>query len=161
VLPGRHRGGIQGRLIGLRILAAAACLLGADGAGAQMYKCVDARGVTHYSDKPRPDCKGAEVDIRGQPPISGKIETYGSDVGAAERDFLKRQQQREREAQEQSKSDETRQRRCERAKAERQNWTAHRRVFVTDDKGERRYLDDNERAAKTAQLDAVIARDCR
>ena len=30
---------------------------------AQMYKCVDERGVTSYSDKPRPGCKGGEVDI--------------------------------------------------------------------------------------------------
>ena len=34
-------------------------------AHAQMYKCVDARGVTQYSDKPCPDGKGREVDIQG------------------------------------------------------------------------------------------------
>lgn len=41
-------------------------------AAAQVYKCVDARGVTHYSDKPQPGCKGGPVDIRGSPPISGE-----------------------------------------------------------------------------------------
>ena len=135
-------------------------LLPLPGAG-QVYKCVDARGVTHYSDKPRPDCKGAAVDIRGQEPISGKIETYGTDVGAAERDFQKRQQQREKEAQDQAKADETRQQRCDRMRAEYQRFTIMRRIFETDAKGERRYMDDAERNATTAQMEATIARDCR
>lgn len=31
---------------------------------AQTYKCVDERGLTSYSDKPRSGCKGSQVDIR-------------------------------------------------------------------------------------------------
>ena len=64
-----------------------------------MYKCVDARGVTQYSDKPCPDGKGKEVDIRGQPPISGKVTPGREDLKAAERDFQRREAQRERERQ--------------------------------------------------------------
>ena len=149
-----------------RVVTVAACLLGmpaalAPAAFAQMFKCVDARGVTHYSDKPRPDCKSKEVDIRGQAPISGKIESYGTDVGAAERDFQKRQQQREQEAQDQTKADGTRQQRCDRMRAEYQRFTSMRRIFEIDAKGERRYLDDAERNARTAQMESAIARDCR
>jgi glutaredoxin len=40
-----------------------ALLLSAAGAGAQMYKWTDAKGVVHYSDRP-PPAKGARVETR-------------------------------------------------------------------------------------------------
>jgi Domain of unknown function (DUF4124) len=144
----------------VRLLVLAA-LLAAPSAQAQMYKCVDARGVTAYSDKPCPDGKGREVDIRGQPPISGKLDSYGGNVNDAERDFRKRQQQREREEQKEAAADAARGKRCAQLRAEHQRWLSVGRVAVVDSKGERRYLDDSERSAKIAQLDAAIARDCR
>jgi hypothetical protein len=55
----------------VRLILAAALALAAAPAAAQMYKCVDQRGVTHYTDKPQPNCKGGPVDIRGSPLISG------------------------------------------------------------------------------------------
>ena len=43
----------------MRTLALTVLLLACAPAYAQMYKCVDSRGVTHYSDKPLPpSCKG-------------------------------------------------------------------------------------------------------
>ena len=50
----------------MRRLALALLLAVALPAHAQMYKCVDARGVTHYTDKPLPGCKGGAVNIHGQ-----------------------------------------------------------------------------------------------
>jgi hypothetical protein len=45
-----------------------------------MYKCVDQRGVTHYSDKPMPpSCKGGVAKIRATPPTG----TGGPSVPAA------------------------------------------------------------------------------
>jgi len=55
----------------VRIIALGFLLAAAFPAAAQMYKCVDERGVTHYTDKPRPDCKGGKVDIRPIPSLSG------------------------------------------------------------------------------------------
>jgi hypothetical protein len=58
----------------VKIILAAVLALSALPAAAQMYKCVDERGVTHYSDKPQPPgCKGGPVDIKGSPPISGTV----------------------------------------------------------------------------------------
>jgi hypothetical protein len=149
----RRSGGIAAFIAGTFLLAAAA--------QAQMYKCVDAKGVTQYTDKPCAAGKGREVDIRAQPPISGKLESYGSDVNTAERDFRGRQQQREREEQKEATADAARRNRCEQLRAEQQRWISVNRIFVTDDKGERRYLSDAERQAKTAQYEAEIARNCR
>jgi hypothetical protein len=56
----------------MRTLALTALLVACAPAHAQMYKCVDERGVTHYSDKPLPPtCKGGAVKIRGTPPSTG------------------------------------------------------------------------------------------
>ena len=56
----------------MRALALAVLLLACAPAYAQMYKCVDSRGVTHYSDKPLPpSCKGGAVKIRGTQPSDG------------------------------------------------------------------------------------------
>jgi Domain of unknown function (DUF4124) len=118
-------------------------------ARAQMYKCVDARGVTAYSDKPCPDGKGKEVDIRGQPPISGAVTPYREDLKAAERDFQRREAQRERERQADAKALETRKRRCTalRAELERANSVRNPADSVAHD-------------ARLARLNAEIARSC-
>jgi hypothetical protein len=56
----------------MRTLALTVLLLACAPAYAQIYKCVDERGVTHYSDKPLPPtCKGGTVKIRATPPSSG------------------------------------------------------------------------------------------
>ena len=51
----------------MRILIATALLALALPAQAQMYKCVDARGKTQYSDKPIPGCR-SEKTIETPPP---------------------------------------------------------------------------------------------
>lgn len=138
-----------------------ACLACALPAQAQMYKCRDANGVTHYSDKPQPDCAGQAVDIRAQPPISGKLGTSGGDVGEAERDFQRRRIEREHKEGAQAKADEARRKRCDALKAEYQRFTIANRIVSYDSKGERRYLDSAEREARSAQMQAQIASECR
>src|SRR2546422_11274316 len=64
----------------MRTLALSFLLLACAPAYAQIYKCVDARGVTHYSDKPMPpSCKGGVAKIRATPPTG----TSGPSVPAA------------------------------------------------------------------------------
>lgn len=146
--------------MGLRPFVAAACVLCAAGVQAQVYKCVDARGTTHYSDKPRPECPGVQVDIRGQEPISGQLQGSG-DLGAAESDFQKRRIARERELEELARADAARQRRCASKKAEYQRFTGMRRPGTIDPDGNRVAMDAAERDARTAKLEADIARECR
>ena len=137
-----------------------ALLLLALPAQAQMYKCKDARGVTRYSDKPQADCPGQEVDIRAQPPISGKLDDYGSDANAAERDFQKLRIEREREERSQAQADAARRQRCAQMRAEYEQFANARRVYAVDAKGERNAMDDADRDARGAQMKAQIAREC-
>lgn len=67
--------------------AALLALFWAGAATAQMYKCVDARGVTHYADKPTAGCANAAVDIRASPPISGALAPPAENRAQQEADF--------------------------------------------------------------------------
>jgi len=133
-----------------RIFLAAVCAFGAVAAQGQVYKCVDARGVTGYSDKPCPDGKGKEVDIHGQPPISGEVTPYREDLKAAERDFQRRQAQLERERQADIRATEARQRQCTAKRTELERASATRRP-----------ADADAHDARIARLQAEVAKICR
>ena len=69
-------------------LVLAVALLPSIAAAQGMYKCVDARGVMHYTDKPLPGCKARESEPKGQPPAPGKA--------AAQKEAPKREQRAQR-----------------------------------------------------------------
>lgn len=143
----------------MRVLAAA-LLLAALPVHAQMVKCVDARGVTHYTDKPPPGCRGREVDIRGQPPISGKLAPQKLDVGREEREFQRRRIEGERQAKNEEREREARRRRCASMQAQLQRLESQRRVATVNPQGERTFLDDGARQQQIERLRTDIGRSC-
>ena len=143
-----------------RYLAPAVLILGVSSPLVQMYKCVDARGVTHYSDKPRPDCKGGEIDIRPQAPISGTLTPRRDDFGGQEREFQRRQIQRDKQGEAEAKALAERKRRCDLLRAEYQNYQTAHRISAKNAKGEQVYLDDAAREARSAALKTQIERQC-
>jgi hypothetical protein len=114
-----------------------------------MYKCVDERGVTHYTDKPRPDCKGGKVDIRPIPSISGKGSPASRDLASQDADFKRRQIERgESEAKDKAALDQ----RCARLRRE-ESWLSHGgRITYTDAQGKREFIDDTTRDTRLGQL---------
>jgi hypothetical protein len=130
--------------------AAILLLLASTPSFAQMYKCTDARGVTQYADKPCMDGKGKEVDIRGQPPISGKVMPYREDLQSAERDLQLRQAKRQQESEAEAKSFEARQRRCIALRSDLQRLASVRHP-----------ADSVAHDAQIASVNAEIARTCR
>ena len=126
-----------------------------------MYKCVDARGVTQYADKPCPDGKGKTVDIRGQPPISGTLAPRSADTGAAENEFRRRQIERGREDEAAAARAEQQKRRCAELRSRLDLMTRVNTISKVNEKGERVYMDDATRNAHVEQLKSEIARDCR
>lgn len=122
-------------------------------AAAQMYKCVDERGVTTYSDKPRPGCRGGAVDIRASPPITGRIEARSEDLAREDADFRRRQQERERaETRERAALD----RRCRALRQEHARLSSGRRLSQVNDRGERVYLPDDVRNQRLEQVSAAL-----
>lgn len=120
-------------------------------AAAQMYKCVDARGVVTYSDKPSPGCKGGPVDIQPIPPLSGQAKPapQSSSPSQQDADFRRRQIERERAAATESAA---LAQRCARARHEIGRLSAGTRVSRINDVGERIYMDDVTREARLAEL---------
>ena len=139
------------KMLDLKTLALAVLLAASVPAHAQMYKCVDERGVTSYSDKPRPGCKGKEVDIRPIPPVSAQaVEPSRSDVAGQEAEFRRRQIERS-EAQAQDEA--VRRNECERLKREYARLQFPGRLAVSiDAKGERVYIDDDARQKRSAEI---------
>ena len=125
-----------------------ALLVSAGSALGQMYKCVDERGVTQYSDKPRPGCN--EVDIQPIPPVWGRVIPYREDLKAAEQAFQQRQLQRDREFAAERRKLADAMRRCEILNAELQSASALRRV-----------PDSVAHDARLVRLNAEILQKCR
>jgi hypothetical protein len=134
----------------LRALLPALLLAAALPAYAQVYKCVDERGVTSYSDKPRPGCKGGEVDIRPQAPISGKLQQGGSDTSRQEAEFMQRQLARD---QAEFQENAARRQECSQMRKELNRLNFPGRVVEgKNELGERIYLDDKVREERLAGL---------
>jgi hypothetical protein len=118
-------------------------------AHAQMYKCVDERGVTHYSDSPRPGCKGGKVHIHAIPPASGQEASPPADASRQDAEFRRRQMERE---QAETAEKAALQERCAHLRREHAVLASGIRVGKISDTGERIYLDDATRDARLVQL---------
>jgi hypothetical protein len=134
-------------------LGLALALLGTGSAQAQMYKCVDARGVTHYSDKPRADCTGGPVDIRPIPPVSGKVSPPPDNRAQQDADFKRRQNERDRSARDERTELE---RRCSGLRQERAKLSGGRRLAEMNERGEQVYVDDATRERRLAELQTAL-----
>lgn len=132
-----------------RLALGLSLLLAALPALAQMYKCVDERGVTHYTDKPLPGCKGGPVDIQGSPPASGALTPRQDDINRQAADFYRRQLERDRAAAEQQAALAAR---CSRLRQENARLSSATRIAKVGPTGERVYMEDADREARLAQL---------
>ena len=142
------------------LLLAALCTAGSAGA-APVYKCVDAKGVTQYSEKPVPGCRGTEVDIQPLPPPSGAERPESRDLAEQERGFKRRQIEREEADKKAAAEMQQRAKRCQQVQSELARYANSRRVMQTDAKGERSFMPDDERERRTAALQSEVAKNCR
>jgi hypothetical protein len=133
-------------------LALALLLAAATPAWAQVFKCVDERGITHYADKPRPGCKGGPVDIRPIPSITGSQlkPRPAPDLARQEADFRRRQIEREHSA---AKARATHDERCAKLREEHATLASGIRLYEIDVRlGERVFIEDANRDTRLAQL---------
>lgn len=78
----------------IRVTLVALLLAASPAAFAQMYKCVDAKGKTQYSDKPLPGCKATVIKGEAPPPAreKGPQPKRAGSSGFAERNNFAREQ---------------------------------------------------------------------
>jgi hypothetical protein len=140
----------------MRLLALAILCLAALPAAAQMYKCVDARGVTFYSDKPQPGCKGEKVDIQASPPLGGGAAPRAPQSFAGQDAEFKRRQIERDQAELQEKQQVAM--RCAKLRNEYSVLASGGRIYQRNSLGERVYLEDSTRDTRLAQLKEEMRR---
>ena len=142
----------------MKLAGAALLALWMGGASAQMYKCVDAHGVTHYADKPTAGCTNARVDIRPSPPISGRLAPPSEDTAQQEADFRRRQVERADAERAEQKQRAALARRCAELRYQQARLSSGRRIAQVNGQGERVFMDDQARTRRLAELQANLAR---
>lgn len=143
------------------LFALSLMLLASNAAGQTMYKCVDSRGVTRYTDTPDAGCRGKEVKIEGQAPISGTITPRDENLQREEQAFQRRRidEERVREAQKNTQAKQEQQ--CAQLQNELSRLQSGLRLVRPDDKGGYEYVEDEERNRQAEQLRSEIAQRCR
>lgn len=118
-------------------------------AAAAMYKWVDEKGVTHYSESPPPDGKASRVELPPIPPAAAS-----PDENWKERDLefrrrrLEKEQADERADAAAKQADAVRKERCLESRRRLDILQAERPVYRVNERGERVYLEDQERAGE-------------
>jgi hypothetical protein len=142
----------------VKLAGAALLALWMGGACAQMYKCVDARGVTHYADEPTAGCANARVDIRPSAPISGRLAAPAQDTAQQEADFRRRQAERADAEREEQAQRAALARRCAELRTQQGGLSSGRRIAQVNAQGERVFMDDEVRTQRLAEVQAALAR---
>jgi hypothetical protein len=136
-------------------------ILTAANAGAELNKWVDERGKVHYSDQPP---AGVEAStLRGAPaPASAP---------AASKSYVEREAELKKARQSKTEADERAIEQQSNAETEKANCAAARqtlrslqqggRMIEYDEKGERRYVGDDERQQRADKAQAEIGKWCK
>ena len=124
-------------------------------AAAQMYKWVDEKGRTVYSEQPPPDGKAAtKLDIRTSPGSpAAPTDWKQKEMDARTTRITKEQKDQNEKAQEQNVTS-ARRNNCIESQRQLDIAQAQRPVFEVNEKGEKNYLDDT---ARQRQIDGWAA----
>jgi hypothetical protein len=158
----------------LAFLAFLAALAFASAAAAQQFKWVDKDGKVRYGDTPPPGAKatplGAPATGRAPAPAAapdgkGAKDAKKGPLTPAEQDaeFRRRQQQASKDAEKQAKADadtRAKQENCRNSQAQLRQLESGERISRLDEKGERVFVEDNQRAAETARARKRVSEWC-
>ncbi|CAN7362927.1 DUF4124 domain-containing protein [Massilia sp. LjRoot122] len=157
----------------LRLLAACTLLLGSSLAHAQ-YSWIDEKGVRQFSDRPPPPSTPAHKILKAPgraatPPAPAPQATMPAPAQGpktlAQREEEFRARTKMREEQDKKDAAEAQRRRdlamhCKDAREMRAQMQSDIRIVKFDEKGERSYMTDQERAAQLARVNQALAQ-CR
>ncbi len=149
----------------IRRAVAAACLaLAAATAGAQaMYKWVDEKGTTHFSEHPPPDGKAAKVEPKVTPPSSpaaGPAKSNAETWRAQETEFRKRQVERGQRDQAEQRERAEREQACSQARRRLASLLNSSRIYRDHEDGTRTYLSEAQRESTVAAARATVKEHC-
>jgi hypothetical protein len=130
-------------------------------AAAEMYKWVDEKGHTVYSEQPPPDGNAKKIDIRPSPAGTGEAPTdwKQKEMDARQTRITKEQQEESKKAVEQNAAG-ARRNNCLESQRQLGIAQAPRPVYEVNDKGEKVYLDDKERQRQIDAWQANVKKYC-
>ena len=140
------------RVCRLGWIAAFAAMTNFAAAAQTMYKWVDEKGVTHFTDSPPPEGtpKAEKIEVKPTPP-SGPVTSpadYRKKELETRGDRLQKEQEAKKAEADAQRSTQERAARCRDAQSQLQVLRMQRPVFQTNEKGERVFLEDKDRQAE-------------
>ena len=150
-----------------RALIALSCLaLGTGLAQAQaMYKWVDEKGTTHFSENPPPEdaktrTKATKVEPKVIPPSSPPSADSPEKWQKQEQEFKKRQIERNQKEQAASREQAEKSRSCDSARRRLAFLTNSSRIYRDNADGTRTYMTDEQRDQELARQRDVVKESC-
>jgi hypothetical protein len=128
-----------------------------------MYKWVDEKGTTHFSEQPPPDDrKASKIEPKVTPPSApqkgaGDAATWK----AKDAEFRKRQIERGAREQAEAKDEAKRQAACDRARSRLSFLRNSGRIFRDNPDGTRTFMDESQRDIEMARAKDAEAEACR
>jgi hypothetical protein len=153
---------MQGKRIVLSF-AIAALTVSAGAAANEIYKWTDEDGNVHYEDRPSGAETEERVDIYYRRTDSGAVKQRVQarlDAQASREEARSVAAAAEKEAADNAAAAAERQKACERSRARLESYLQARRLYSTDDNGERVYLDDAQRQEARQKAEEQIAEFC-
>ena len=159
----------------IRFVLFASAMLVTVAAQAQVYKCLDANGVTVYRQDPCPPSMKRETMSKGGiPPAptapanaakAGKGEAKKGPPTAAEQEQAFRQRQQDaakaaKEADERANQAKLKEQNCNNARQRLATYTMGGRISRVDANGERYYMEDSQIEAEKARAQADVSQMC-
>ena len=144
----------------LGLVAAAALTFAPAGASQQIYKWVDEKGVTQYTTTPPPGGKAQTLKTQ---PATGASSAAAKSWQEQEIEFRTRQAERasaQRKQDEAERGAEQRRAACASAQRDLRILQEQQRIYTLDEKGERQYMEDAQRAEIARKTRAFLDREC-
>ena len=145
-----------------------AILLATATVAAQVYKWVDKDGKVQYTDTPPPPgatkAEPKKVETPGSPATTAAPATAGKSLQDRTKDFDKRKTESAEKAKKDSESQQSAEvdaDNCRNARTALIDLESGRPINRSNDKGERIFISDEERAADIAKARAVVASACK
>ncbi|MBT8088506.1 MAG: DUF4124 domain-containing protein [Gammaproteobacteria bacterium] len=147
----------------MMVIFAAALAIGSGAFANEIYKWVDQDGNVHYEDRPSGSDSEQRLALSYKRTDAASIEQLKEDRSAAR---ASREEAEAKQAEEQQATaaaadkEEARKKKCESYRASLDTFANSRRVYRTDDNGERVFLEDDEIQKTRARAEALVAKYC-
>ncbi|HKJ19090.1 MAG: DUF4124 domain-containing protein [Gammaproteobacteria bacterium] len=129
----------------------------------EIYKWIDADGNVHYEDRPTGAATEERLDLTYRATDRSSVQARVKsrvDAQTAREEAKSTAAAAEQEAAENAAAEKQRSDRCDRARARLESYLQARRLYRTDDNGERVYLDDSQSQEARRKAEEQIAEFC-